>query len=259
MSLPSFHGLGPLPCSLRARTAAVLVCSALAATDVMAATALSATRMVLREAEGSSSINVRNDDDAPTLIQAWIDDGRTQVSPELIDTPFQVVPPLLRVEAGASRLLRVQRVRPDALPGDRESLFWLNLMEIPRKAEGQRSSAAPDQANRLDIRVRSRIKLIYRPAVLESGKQDRLAQVDWMPAAQGRAVCVRNGSPWVLNLADGRLGESSLQLGNGVVLPMSSREFLLSAPPTQARVDFQWVDDHGALHPAHALLEQPVP
>jgi P pilus assembly chaperone PapD len=171
----------------------VLVCSALAATDVMAATALSATRMVLREAEGSSSINVRNDDDAPTLIQAWIDDGRTQVSPELIDTPFQVVPPLLRVEAGASRLLRVQRVRPDALPGDRESLFWLNLMEIPR------------------------------------------------------------------NLADGRIGESSLQLGNGVVLPMSSREFLLSAPPTQARVDFQWVDDHGALHPAHALLDSPSP
>jgi len=225
-----------------------------------AATSLSSTRLVILQSEGRGAISVRNVDPAPALVQAWIDDGRTDLPPEQIDTPFQLVPPMARIEADASLPLQVLIVKSDQLPTDREALYWLNVVEIPR--EDRASAAARSTENSmLNVRVRSRIKVIYRPAALQGQPADGIRRMSWTLSADGTTLTVRNPSPWMVNLAkvvvDGT-GEATLD--NGVVLPLSTREFELPAAQTGARhVAFQWIDDYGAANAAKAELASAPP
>ena len=46
------------------------------------------------------------------------------------------------------------------LPTDRESLFWLNILEVPPRDE--------DENNALQFSFRSRFKLFFRPSQLKS-------------------------------------------------------------------------------------------
>jgi P pilus assembly chaperone PapD len=53
-----------------------------------------------------------------------------------------------------------------SLPQDKESLFWLNIKAIP---------SASKQENSLQIAVKTRIKLIYRPAALKASTPEEQA------------------------------------------------------------------------------------
>lgn len=67
-----------------------------------------------------------------------------------------VTPPLFRLGAGQENNLRILRTGGN-LPEDRESLYWMNIKSIPSTTEKQ------DNVNTLQIAVKTRIKLIYRP------------------------------------------------------------------------------------------------
>ncbi|PJI52023.1 molecular chaperone EcpD, partial [Methylobacterium radiotolerans] len=56
----------------------------------------------------------------------------------------------------------------EPMPQDKESVFWLNVLEIPPK----------DKANQnlLQMAFRSRIKLFYRPAGLKGKAEDAPSQ-----------------------------------------------------------------------------------
>ncbi|WP_162873694.1 fimbrial biogenesis chaperone, partial [Klebsiella pneumoniae] len=47
----------------------------------------------------------------------------------------------------------------NGLPQDKETLLWINVQEIP---------PAPKQENVLQVAVRTRIKLFYRPVALKT-------------------------------------------------------------------------------------------
>ena len=69
-----------------------------------------------------------------------------------------VLPPLQRINGGQKGIARVTKTSGiNALPQDRESLFYLNVREIPPK---------PDKPNVLQLAMQSRIKLFYRPAAI---------------------------------------------------------------------------------------------
>ena len=74
-----------------------------------------------------------------------------------VKAPFTVTPPLFRLNGGKENTLRVVKTA-QALPEDRESVFWLSVKTVPPEAEGK--------GNHLQIAVRTRIKLFYRPASL---------------------------------------------------------------------------------------------
>lgn len=227
---------------------------------VGAATSLSSTRMVILQSEGRGAISVRNVDPAPALVQAWIDDGRTDLPPEQIDTPFQLVPPMARIEADASLPLQVLIVKSDQLPTDREALYWLNVVEIPREDRVSAAARSTDNSM-LNVRVRSRIKMIYRPAALQGQPADGIRRMSWTLSADGTTLTVGNPSPWMVNLAkvvvDGT-GEATLD--NGVVPPLSTQVFKLpAAQPGARQVAFQWIDDYGAANAANAELASAQP
>lgn len=121
------------------------------AAPAVAGISLSATRVVFDGAHKEANVTVRNGGQ-DVLIQSWIDsdDGLNRT------VPFAVTPPLARVVAKQQQLLRIL-YEGTGLPQDRESVVWLNVQEIPQASE---------QANTLQLAVRQRIKVFFRPAGL---------------------------------------------------------------------------------------------
>ncbi|KAI5929298.1 Voltage-dependent T-type calcium channel subunit alpha-1H [Manis javanica] len=78
----------------------------------------------------------------------------------------------MRIEAGKSQTLRII-YSGEALPADKESLFWLNVLDVPPKAEMEGDS------NNLQFAFRTRVKLMYRPSNLPGNAQEAPAQLQW--------------------------------------------------------------------------------
>ncbi len=231
-----------------AATLALLFCPVAGA---WAATALQATRLVIAAEQGEASIVVRNEDPRPALMQVWIDDGRADTPLELLDVPLQVLQPLLRIEPDSDQLIRVRALHGDSLPTDRERLYWLNVMEIPRRAPVHADPAAA-QTDTIEVAVRSRIKLIYRPAGLSGTVQEAGAGLRWDVLAGDAGVRVRNRSPRVVNLASARSGDGrTAALEDGSVPPFGERTFQWEGPAAakgKPGITYGWIDDLGQVH-----------
>ncbi len=80
--------------------------------------------------------------------------------------PFIVLPPIVRIEPGKGQSWRLV-FNGSRLPQDRESLFWFNLLDIPPEPKNGKTD------NYLQLAIRSRIKLFYRPAGVAAGKNSR--------------------------------------------------------------------------------------
>lgn len=90
----------------------------------------STTRVVFREGQTQQSLMVVNTNPWPIIVQTWVDEGDITVMPGHVKTPFVVVPALFRLQPKAMQGLRLI-YNQASLPADRESVFWLNLYEIP--------------------------------------------------------------------------------------------------------------------------------
>lgn len=101
--------------------------------------------------------------ETPSLTQVWVDDGRVQNQPEKDAAPFIVLPPIVRIEPGKGQSWRTV-FNGSRLPQDRESLFWFNLLDIPPEPKNGKTD------NYLQLAIRSRIKLFYRPAGVAAEK-----------------------------------------------------------------------------------------
>lgn len=61
--------------------------------------------------------------------------------------PFTVIPPVSRLEPSQEKILRIIHTKGVSLPDDRESVFWLNIKNIP-------PSASNKATNSLEIAVK---------------------------------------------------------------------------------------------------------
>ena len=92
------------------------------------------TRVIYPSDAREITVKVTNEGTSPALVQAWIDEGDANITPDQSKSPFVITPPITRVEPGKGQSLRVS-----ALPGvnslskTQESLFWLNVLDIPPK------------------------------------------------------------------------------------------------------------------------------
>jgi fimbrial chaperone protein len=118
------------------------------------------TRVIYDEGVQSASIMVTNKSDKyPYLIQSWIEDENGKK----ITAPLMVLPPLQRIEPNDRNILRVVMLPGSALPTDRESVFYLNIREIPPKT---------DAVNALQIALHEKLKLFYRPKGVQPKREE---------------------------------------------------------------------------------------
>lgn len=151
------------------------------------------TRIIFDGAKKEASISVNNPDATPYLIQSWIDDQDVGSG----KAPFIITPPMYRLDSGQKNIERI--VATGSLPQAKESLFWINIKAIP---------SASKQMNSLQIAVKTRIKLIYRPVTLRASTPEEQAnKLTWQRS--GNELQVNNPTPYVINFNEITVGRKN--------------------------------------------------
>ncbi|WP_321959007.1 molecular chaperone [Burkholderia cenocepacia] len=228
--------------------------TALCSMAAQASVTLSGTRVVFDGAEKEVTLRLNNDGKLPALVQAWIDKGDERASPDTLDVPFVVTPTIFRVEPHKSQTLRIIH-SGEPLPSDKESLYWLNVLDVPPKATGG------EDVNRLQFAFRTRVKLMYRPAGLPGDAKDAPSALKWTfgTDAEKRPVLkAENPSPYVVNIAgiELRANGKSFNASLGYVRPGETGSFPIKNAEagefSSGTILFSTVDDWGSNH-AHEV------
>ncbi len=165
-----------------------------------------------------------------------------QNQPEKDAAPFIVLPPIVRIEPGKRQSWRLV-FNGSRLPQDRESLFWFNLLDIPPEPKNGKTD------NYLQLAIRSRIKLFYRPAGVAAGKIAAEKALSWALAPTGNGLRVSNASARYITI------DSITPLTDKNTLPAWSPRFprwrsrlgrraLRTLP---AKFSFTTINDYGAV------------
>ena len=201
---------------------------------------LLATRLIYPEDATEASFMVRNDDGAPSLLQAWVDEGHANLGPGRSQAPFLVTPPVMRLGAGKGQTLRIYRVASRPLARDRESLFWLNVLGLPPKAQAAGA--------RVQIAYRTRIKLFYRPAGLAGPPRQAVARLAWR-LEPGQGLRVRNGSPFHISVSEVLLeGGPQAWRQAALIPPLGELRLPMAGLKDVSRGRLRWIDDDGNYH-----------
>jgi len=217
-----------------------------------ASVVISGTRVVYRAPEKEVTVRLTNEGSLPALTQVWLDQGDPRADPATLKVPFLVTPPVMRIDAGKAQTLRLMYTG-EALPQDRESVFWLNVLEVPPKPK---ADDAP--ANLLQLSFRSRIKVFFRPQGLKGAVQDAPAQLQWRLAHDGGklGIEVRNPTAYHVSFASIDVntgGQHAVFDDGGMVGPGETRAFPLKGElkgdvkAGGATVHYRCINDHGGV------------
>lgn len=213
----------------------------LAAAPVYSAINLNGTRYIYGQNDSEVTVQVHNVGNNPVLLQNWIDDGHTDVLPEKVHVPFVITPPLSRLEGMHGQTLRITYTG-DALPKDKESVFWLNVLEIPPLDKSAK--------NQLNVAFRNRVKLFWRPATLKEGVDDAPKQLTWH--ANGDVLDLDNPTPYFISLTGIKLnydGHSTVVPGK-MIAPSEIQHYSFSQltknkTPSDMSVEIVYINDYG--------------
>lgn len=214
----------------------VLLFAMLLSTQSIASISLSATRVIIKESQKESAVTVRNEGD-DILIQSWIESGSESATQNT--SLLAVTPTLVKVDRGAQQIVRIL-YQGQGLPEDRESMFWLNVQEIPRKAEGE---------NVLTLALRQRIKVFFRPKGLNPDVTRLVSSLIW--ARSNNRVTVSNPSQYYANIVGITSGKKPVQ---DVLLVPPKGEAHFDMNTAVDSLNFRIVNDFGGYDSYQASL-----
>ncbi|ASV54478.1 hypothetical protein LJPFL01_1115 [Lelliottia jeotgali] len=197
---------------------------------------LGATRVVYSADAKEASLTVDNHSSKQYfLVQSWVDDkdGNKKV-------PFSITPPLFRLNANKENMLRIMKTGGQ-LPNDRESVYWLNVKAIPPAPE------AGDAQNVLQLAIKTRIKMFYRPADLPGKADESPKALQW--SVQGGELIAKNPTAYSVTLDSVKLSGNEIKNVN-LVMPKSEAHFKLPAGVQGKQVVFTTINDYGGVTPA---------
>lgn len=210
---------------------ALLISAALTASfsNAYAGVIIGGTRVIFDGGKKEASISINNADSVPYLIQSWVDMPEGNAN----KAPFIVTPPLYRLDGGQQNIERI--LLSGSLPQDKENLFWLNIKAIP---------SASKQENSLQIAVKTRIKLIYRPSGLKGTTPEEQAnKLTW--SRSGNKLKVTNPTQYVINFNEISVGDKKLDEVSWVA-PGATAVFSLPAGANGNHISFKVINDYGS-------------
>ncbi|MFC3650399.1 molecular chaperone [Dyella humi] len=242
---------------MRYAMAGLFLCAGIFAGRSEASVVIGGTRVVYPAQEKEVTIKLTNQGVKPALVQVWLDDGDAKSTPTSSKVPFEVLPPFFRLDPTKGQAVRVMYTK-EPLPTDKETLFWVNVLEVPPKS-------ANDGRNLLEFAFRTRIKLFFRPAGLPGTVNSAPEKLTWKlvngEGGKGMALQVTNPTPYYVNFAHVglKMGERSIsQKGEkgekgGMVAPGGTTTFplseLSSRPTGDVKAQFDVITDFGAINP----------
>lgn len=230
------------------RNAALLSLGMVFASHALANIVITGTRVIYPAGDKEISVKVNNKGKGPVLIQSWIDNGDVNATPDTIRVPFIINPPMNRVDAAKGQTLRISYTGTSSLPSDRESIFWLNVLEIPP------SNMKEADINKMQVAFRSRIKLFYRPAALKEDSTKAAESIKW-ETNRGQLTAVNN-SPYHITLLGVRAENSKIE-GSGDMVAPFGRLAIKNKSGSFAhgqKISWQYINDWGAIKKAETTL-----
>jgi P pilus assembly chaperone PapD len=230
----------PLPAILAAAVAPLQMAQAGVVVD--------ATRVIYPAARKEVSLSLHNTGDAPALVQAWIDAGDPSAKAGEVKTPFALTPPLFRLDPAKGQTLRLIYTQ-EPLSTDRESVFWLNVLDIPPRAP-----ARAQGENRLEMAFRHRLKILFRPRNLAGNPTDAAKAVTWTIVRQGgrTMLAAHNPTPYFISYAEAEVTSAgvSATATPDMLPPFADLRLALSRDfPTLGKVSIKYgfVNDFGGV------------
>ncbi|MEG0210544.1 fimbrial chaperone [Hafnia sp.] len=212
------------------KTAALL--SVVLSGQSMAAFTLSGTRFVYEEGRKNISVEVNNNAKETYGGQVWVD-NTTQPESVVYFTP---APTFFKIEGQQKQIIRLLNINP-ALPKDRESLFWLNVQEIP--------PAAKEGENMLAIALNTQVKLFYRPKGVIKGREKAEQQL------QVSGDTLKNPTPYYFAITAITMNGQKLKLSSELdkqVSQMAPFSDINLGRNLNGSIQVEAIDDYGARH-----------
>lgn len=218
---------------------------------VQANVIINGTRLIYPAQNQEITVRTENPGSTPALVQVWVDEGDPAIRAEESQAPFVVTPPLIRLEGNSGQTFRVIFVPGDIqLPQDRESLFYFNLLDIPPMPQ------EAEAASYMQLAYRTRLKLFYRPVGLPGNAREAAGQLQWSFAqVDGKpALQLHNPSAYHVSFNGITLDTDNRQyrIEGDMIAPGATSSLPIPGlsgqlPSQAARVDFNWINDFGAL------------
>jgi len=201
-----------------------------------------ATRLIYTAGSSGASLTITNPQSYPMLVQSEVvtEDRKTRA-------PFIVTPPLFRLDGHQQSRIKVISTSNDD-SARKESLFWLCLTGIPPEADAEwtddayKEKQSKQHATLLtQLRIKSCLKLIVRPASLRGTPDDFASSLTWVK--KGKKLTVKNPTPFYMNLSSVLLGNTGVE-NLEYVPPMGERELSI---PSDASGPVHWrlITDYG--------------
>lgn len=143
--------------------------------EALAALTLDMSRYIYKGDSQFVSALVKNTSDREFGAQVWVDN----ITEDDTRPTFIATPSFFRIKEDGRQVFRVMKVS-DHMPKDKESIYWLNLQEIPPAQPG----------GGLSMAIRTKVKLIYRPADIAENRDgaEKKMTVEYLP-----------GEHWLVN------------------------------------------------------------
>ncbi|MEZ6878799.1 molecular chaperone [Enterobacter sp. KBR-315C3_2022] len=158
------------------------------------------TRVAFNAGEKEQTLRINNIGKTPELVQVWLSstDKSDGVAKEQL--PFFINPPAARINAQKGKVFRIFQTDEavSKYPKDRETVLWLNVLDIPPEA--------PEDAdkNQLTMAFRTLIKFFYRPVGLKGNPMEAADKLTWelRKTAKGYDVVGTNKSPFHVSMTN---------------------------------------------------------
>ncbi|MCS3433216.1 P pilus assembly chaperone PapD [Klebsiella sp. BIGb0407] len=181
-----------------------------------------------------------NSGNEPSVVQIWTDDGDPLANPQDSRTPVIALPPVFSIQPGEIKSVKLQLVSPDKILKDRESLYWLNIYQIPPR------SKTDDAEQHVFLPLRFRLKVFVRPENIpvleeEDGKKLNFSVIR---VNDKETLAIKNPTPWHMNI--GELNIDGEVFGGLVVSPYSDGQVTLSDRSKRANsIQYSIINDDG--------------
>lgn len=213
---------------------------------------LNTTRVIYQGQDKEASLGVHNEGAREILLQTWLEPQTSATGTPDADSakpPFVVTPPLTRMPGNGRQLLRLIYAG-DGLPTDRESVFWLNVQEIPQ---------TPSE-NSLQIAIRQRIKVFFRPDGLAGDAMNAPEQLQWRLLGDD-VLQVENPGPYhvsMLRISSHQGGAELIDLDSRMVAPREVVRLPLKGRAGDAPLELSFIsiNDFGGQVPYRATLKK---
>ncbi|PQQ23789.1 molecular chaperone [Photorhabdus hindustanensis] len=201
---------------------------------------IDATRIIYRADSYAATALLRNSSkEAVYLMQVTV----SSIPDGSKTAPFLVTPPLFRMEPGSQNQVRIIKTG-QALPADRESLFWFTAQAIPLSTQSNNLSGKQISGG---VQVLANtIKLMYRPSGLPVAPEKGFGALRFKTTAEG--ITITNPSPYYITFTSLKVGGQELmtkQQKENMVSPFSTLFLPLKGVHYPAKVSWTVINDLG--------------